>query len=72
MQTKYLNFSQPMDSKCTALINQVGDWWVGWIEGIPGVNCQETSQDELIESLKVTLQEAIAFNREESAMHKNL
>jgi hypothetical protein len=39
------------------------DWWIGWIEEIPGVNCQEHSHDELIESLRVTLQEALEFNR---------
>jgi hypothetical protein len=54
-----------MNNKYTAVIKQDGDWWLGWIEEIPGVNCQELSHDELIESLKITLQEALAFNREE-------
>ncbi|HEY4594541.1 MAG TPA: type II toxin-antitoxin system HicB family antitoxin, partial [Thermoanaerobaculia bacterium] len=30
---------------------------------IPGVNCQEASREELLESLRVTLQEALEFNR---------
>ncbi len=24
----------------TAVIKQDGDWWIGWIEEISGVNCQ--------------------------------
>lgn len=55
-----------MKNKYTAVIKQDGDWWLGWIEEIPGVNCQEATHDELIESLKVTLQEALVFNREEA------
>ncbi len=50
-----------MKNNYTAVMKQDGNWWLGWIEEIPGVNCQETSHDELIESLKVTLQEALAF-----------
>ena len=50
----------------TAVIKQDGDWWIGWIEEIPGVNCQEASRDELLESLKITLQEALEFNRQEA------
>jgi len=50
----------------TAIVKQDGDWWIGWIEEIPGVNCQEHSHDELIESLRVTLQEALEFNRKDA------
>ena len=50
----------------TAIIKQDGDWWIGWVEEIPGVNCQERSHDELIESLRVTLQEALEFNRKDA------
>ncbi len=47
----------------TAVVKQDGDWWIGWIEEVPGVNCQEASQEELLESLKITLQEALEWNR---------
>ena len=50
----------------TAVIKQDGDWWIGWIEEVPGVNCQEASRDELLESLRITLQEALEFNRREA------
>lgn len=58
-----------MTNKYTAVIKQDGDWWLGWIEKIPGVNCQEATHDELIETLKITLQEALAFNREEALLN---
>ncbi len=47
----------------TAVIKQDGEWWIGWIEEIPGVNCQEKTKEQLVESLKVTLKEAIEFNK---------
>lgn len=43
----------------TAAVTQVDGWWIGWIEQVPGVNCQERTKDELLGSLKVTLQEAL-------------
>jgi predicted RNase H-like HicB family nuclease len=50
-----------MKNNYTAVIKQDGDWWLGWIEEIPGVNCQKATHDELIETLKITLKEALAF-----------
>lgn len=50
----------------TAIVQQSGDWWIGWIEEVPGVNCQEASREELLETLKVTLEEALEFNRQDA------
>ncbi len=50
----------------TAVINQDGPWWVGWVEEVPGVNAQEVSHDALLASLRVVLREALEFNREEA------
>ncbi len=55
-----------MDAQYTAIVKQKGDWWVGWIEEVPGVNCQERSREELMETLRLTLQEAIEFNRQDA------
>lgn len=49
-----------MKNEYTAVVKQDGDWWIGWIEEVPGVNCQEATRSELIESLRVTLGEALA------------
>ncbi len=50
----------------TAISKKDGDWWIGWIEEVPGVNAQEKSKDELISSLKEVLAEALEFNRTEA------
>ncbi len=55
-----------MNNVYTAVIKQDGDWWIGWIEEVPGVNCQEASRDELLVSLKVTLEEMLELNRQEA------
>lgn len=55
-----------MNNVYTAVIKQDGPWWVGWIEEVPGVNCQEATRDELLKSLKITLEEALEFNRHEA------
>lgn len=55
-----------MNNTYTAVIRQDGNWWIGWIEEIPGVNCQEVSRDELITSLRITLREALEFNRQDA------
>lgn len=55
-----------MAQKYTAVIKQDAEWWIGWIEEVPGVNCQERTRDELVETLKVTLAEAIDLNRAEA------
>jgi predicted RNase H-like HicB family nuclease len=54
-----------MNNKYTVVIKQDRNFWIGWIEQIPGVNCQENSKTKLIETLKVTLAEAIELNRGE-------
>ena len=55
-----------MDKRYTAIIKQNGQWWIGWIEEIPGVNRQEVTKEELLESLQETLREALALNRREA------
>ena len=50
----------------TAITKKDGDWWIGWIEEVPGVNCQGRTREELVDSLKATLKEALEFNRHEA------
>ncbi len=49
---------------CNAVIRQDGDWWIGWIEEVPGVNSQGATRDELIANLREALAEAIEMNRD--------
>ena len=39
--------------KFKAVIKKSGDWWIGWLVDLPGVNAQEKTREELIESLKL-------------------
>lgn len=55
-----------MNSQYTAIIKRESDWWIGWIEEVPGVNCQERSRKQLMESLKVTLKEALELNKQDA------
>ena len=55
-----------MSATYKAIVRADGDWWIGWIEEVPGVNCQERSREELLESLRVTLREALDLNRQDA------
>jgi predicted RNase H-like HicB family nuclease len=46
-----------------AVIQRDGEWWVGWIEEIPGVNSQGATREELMENLQSALNEALEMNR---------
>lgn len=54
------------ETEYTAIIKQDGAWWIGWIEEVPGVNCQEATREELIDSLRETLREALDMNRQDA------
>lgn len=55
-----------MNQTYTALVQRREDWWIGWIKEIPGVNCQERTYEELIDTLRITLAEALEFNHEQA------
>ncbi|WP_094556618.1 hypothetical protein [Synechococcus sp. 1G10] len=55
-----------MSQNYTAVIKQDGDWWIGWVEEVPGVNAQESNRESLLDSLREILSEALAMNREEA------
>lgn len=53
-----------IEQRYSAVIQQDGEWWIGWIEEVPGVNCQESSREALVVSLREALAEALEINRE--------
>jgi len=55
-----------MPNTYTAVTKQDGNWWIGWIEEVPGVNCQERSREELLRSLRASLTEALESNRQDA------
>jgi predicted RNase H-like HicB family nuclease len=52
-----------MNSTYTAVIQRDENWWIGWIEEIPGVNSQGETREELIINLRSALEEALEMNR---------
>jgi predicted RNase H-like HicB family nuclease len=52
-----------MPADYTAMIQQHGEWWIGWVEEVPGVNSQGRTRAELLENLRDALDEALEMNR---------
>lgn len=52
----------------TAIVKHRGEWWIGWIGEVPGVNCQEHTHEELLQSLTETLSEALELNRRDTLL----
>ncbi len=46
----------------TALIRKSEGWWIGWILEVRGVTCQERTRNELLDTLQITLREALEFD----------
>jgi predicted RNase H-like HicB family nuclease len=53
-----------MVNRYTGVFEQVGEWWIGHVEELPGANVQERSLDEARESLKEAVQLIVQANRE--------
>jgi len=48
----------------TAVFEQDGDWWIGYVEELPGANTQGHTIEEARENLIEAVQLIIAANRE--------
>jgi predicted RNase H-like HicB family nuclease len=55
-----------MHNEYTAIIKKDGDWWIGWIEEISGVNAQEETKEELLISLREAAKDIMELRREEA------
>jgi len=53
-----------MTPRYTAVIQQHDDWWIGWVEEVPGVNSQGKTREELLDNLRDALEEMLEMNRE--------
>ena len=53
----------------TAVIQKSDGWWIGWIQEVNGINCQERTREALIVSLKSGLEDILELNRKE-AIHR--
>ena len=43
-----------------AIIKKSDNWWIGWLIDLPGVNAQEKSKAELLESLRIGASDLLA------------
>lgn len=50
--------------KFTAVFEQDGDWWIGYLEELPGANTQGRTLAEARENLKDAVRLLIATNRD--------
>jgi predicted RNase H-like HicB family nuclease len=50
--------------KFTAVFEQDGEWWIGYLEELPGANTQGRTLAETRENLKDAVRLLIAANRE--------
>ena len=55
-----------MNNQYTAVIQHNDGWWIGWIEEVPGVNCQSATREGLLEDLRDALREALEMNRSDA------
>ncbi len=46
--------------KFRAMIKKSGDWWIGWLIDLPGVNAQERTREELLKSLKIGAEDMLS------------
>ncbi len=59
-----------MKKSFTAVFERDGDWWVGYVEEMPGANTQGKTIDEARENLKEALTLVIEANRELAVRHQ--
>lgn len=48
----------------SAVYQEDGDWWLGYVEELPGANSQERTLEECRESLKEAVELVLGANRE--------
>ena len=53
-----------MENQYTGAFEQVGDWWVGYAEELPGCHVQERSLEEARVALREAIQDILHANRE--------
>ncbi|MDH7485801.1 MAG: type II toxin-antitoxin system HicB family antitoxin [Anaerolineae bacterium] len=53
-----------MENRFTAVFEQVGEWWIGYVEELPGVNTQGKTLEETRENLKEATRLILEANRE--------
>ncbi|HEY7063556.1 MAG TPA: type II toxin-antitoxin system HicB family antitoxin [Chloroflexota bacterium] len=53
-----------MDSTFTGVFEKVGDWYIGFVEELPGANTQGRTLEEARENLREAIELILLANRE--------
>ena len=48
--------------KYRAVIKKSGEWWISRLIDLPGVNAQEKTREELLESLRIGAEDMLAMD----------
>jgi predicted RNase H-like HicB family nuclease len=46
--------------KYRAVVKKSGEWWIGWLLDLPGVNAQERTREALLKSLRIGAEDMLA------------
>jgi len=44
------------------MIKRTDEWWIGWLVDLPGVNAQERTKEELLQSLRIGAEDMLAMD----------
>ena len=58
-----------MKAESTAIVKKDGDWWIGWVEEVPGANAQEKTKEELILGLREAVKDILELRCQEARDH---
>jgi predicted RNase H-like HicB family nuclease len=53
MQRPWRTFFEVIRMKYRAIVKKSGEWWIGWLVDLPGVNAQEKTREGVLESLRI-------------------
>ena len=59
--------SRVKNTTYTAVIGQSEGFWVGWVDQVPGVNCQSDTKEGLMEALREALRMILEDDASQSA-----
>ena len=65
-KSRSLCHNADMSQRFTAIVQQDGPFWIGWGVEVVGVNGQGRTREELLESLRSALREALEMNRKDA------
>jgi predicted RNase H-like HicB family nuclease len=68
---RYLREEGFMEHRFTAVFERDGDWWIAYVEELPGANTQGRTLEEARENLKEAIALVLQANRESNRMLKH-